>query len=94
MDPDICRKQPYLPMAADVWACGVILYTLFTGKFPFDGEFEQDLYRKIQQAKFHQVPQELGCQKIRSLFTSIFQADSSKRITAEELLEHPWVKDV
>lgn len=47
MDPDICRKVPYSAMAADVWAAGVILYIMYVGKFPFFGEFEADLNRKI-----------------------------------------------
>lgn len=47
MDPDIVRKQAYNGPAADVWACGVILYIIFVGKLPFFGEFEADLFRKI-----------------------------------------------
>jgi serine/threonine protein kinase len=47
MDPDLVKKQPYLAMAADIWACGVILYILFVGKLPFFGDFEADLFRKI-----------------------------------------------
>jgi len=47
MDPEIAKKAPYLPKAADIWAAGVILYILFIGKLPFFGEFEADLFRKI-----------------------------------------------
>lgn len=47
MDPDIVRKVPYSSFAADVWACGVILYIIYVGKLPFFGEFEADLFRKI-----------------------------------------------
>jgi len=47
MDPDIAKKVPYLPRSADIWAAGVILYILLTGKLPFFGEFEADLFRKI-----------------------------------------------
>ncbi len=60
MDPDISRKVPYLAMAADIWAAGVILYIIFTGKLPFFGEFEADLCRKIQSGKYTRLPSELG----------------------------------
>jgi len=47
MDPDISRKKDYLGQASDVWSLGVILFILTTGKLPFFGEFEADLFRKI-----------------------------------------------
>ena len=52
MDPSLAKKQPYLGHAADVWACGVILFTLLTGRLPYNAEFEADLFRKIQFAKY------------------------------------------
>ena len=47
MDPDLVRKVPYNAKAADVWACGIILYIILVGTLPFFAEFETDLYRKI-----------------------------------------------
>ena len=47
MDPDIAKKKEYNGHASDVWALGVIAFILLTGKLPFFGEFEGDLFRKI-----------------------------------------------
>ena len=92
MDPDIVRKTPYNPFASDIWACGVILYILYTGKLPFFAEFEADLYRKIQSGKFAPVPQDLPEPMIKNLFTQIFTTDSKRRPTADDVLRSAWVQ--
>ena len=38
MAPEIVSKRPYDGRAADIWALGVLLYKLLTGKFPFFGK--------------------------------------------------------
>ena len=52
MDPDLSKKTHYNGLAADVWALGVILFVMVTGKLPFSAAFEADLFRKIQGAKY------------------------------------------
>ena len=44
MAPEIVKKVPYQPHLADIWALGVLLHVLLTGKYPFHGSSEQDLY--------------------------------------------------
>lgn len=52
MCPEIVKKVNYDGMKADVWSAGVVLYLLVMGKLPFFGEFEGDLFRKIQTGKY------------------------------------------
>ena len=93
MDPDIVRKQAYNGHAADVWACGVILYIIYVGKLPFFGEFEADLFRKIQNGKFTAVPLDIGDDKVRGLFKRIFDTNPNTRLTAQQCVDHPWLRD-
>ena len=63
----------------------MILYIIYVGKLPFFGEFEGDLFRKIQGGKYTPVPAGLGDDKVRNLFKRIFNTDASTRLTAEQV---------
>ena len=47
MSPELCQKEEYIGPAADVWASGVVLYTLLFGQQPWKGTSEDNLFRKI-----------------------------------------------
>lgn len=48
MAPEIIRKNDYNGFKADIWALGVVLYVMLTGRFPFVGKTEKDLFARIQ----------------------------------------------
>lgn len=47
MAPEIVTKKDYLGPPVDVWACGVILYIMLVGTFPFRAADDKTLYNKI-----------------------------------------------
>lgn len=47
MAPEIIKRKPYKGEPADVWAIGILLYTLVCGKFPFKGKTDKELHNKI-----------------------------------------------
>ena len=38
--------------SCDIWSCGVIMYYLLSGHFPFEGVTEEQITNKIMEAKF------------------------------------------
>lgn len=91
MSPEIVSKREYMGAPSDVWACGVLLFLLLCGTFPFKSPFEKDLYRKIQKGVFV-VPSHIS-EGAANLISKIMIVDPYKRLTASEILEHSWFKE-
>jgi serine/threonine protein kinase len=47
MSPEICAKIKYDGSATDVWASGILLFTILFGYQPFKAPNEPELYKKI-----------------------------------------------
>ena len=81
--------------AMDVWACGVILFKMLTGVFPFADASNSALTRQIltdmatgtvqypQDSQVHLAAQEL--------IKMMLNPDPKQRATLEQVQEHKWV---
>lgn len=47
MAPEIVSRVEYYGPPADIWAAGVLLFCLLNGYFPFKGQTDAELYRRI-----------------------------------------------
>eukprot|EP00347_Sterkiella_histriomuscorum_P008081 403346444 len=90
MSPEIVMKREYYGGPSDIWACGVLLYVLLCGTFPFKSSFEKDLFRKISRGQFSFSCQPDLSSEVQDLITQILQVDPHKRPTASQILEHSW----
>ena len=52
MSPEVTRKIEYSGFKADIWALGVVLYVMLTGRFPFTAKTEKELFSRIQMGQF------------------------------------------
>ncbi|CAH8391275.1 unnamed protein product [Eruca vesicaria subsp. sativa] len=92
--PEILLRQEYDGKMADVWSCGVTLYVMLVGAYPFEDPAEPRDYRKTIQrilSVTYSIPEDLnlspGC---RYLISRIFVADPATRISIQEIKSHEW----
>lgn len=72
----------------DIWSCGVILYILLCGKFPFNGDTNGEIFEKIKNCNYHFNHTEFNyiSKDTINLIKRCLEPDPYKRITAEEAL--------
>ena len=89
MAPEIVSRKEYAGPPADIWALGVLLYAMLCGTFPFKGDSDKELYRKINRGYFD-VPEHLSTMS-KALLLRILQVDPDKRPTAEQISLDLWL---
>ncbi|XP_074326436.1 serine/threonine-protein kinase SAPK3-like [Apium graveolens] len=92
--PEVLSRKEYDGKIADVWSCGVTLYVMLVGAYPFEDPEDPRNFRKtigrimsVQYSIPDYVRVSADC---RHLLSQIFVANPSKRITIPEIKKHPW----
>uniref|UniRef100_A0A6N2M608 non-specific serine/threonine protein kinase n=1 Tax=Salix viminalis TaxID=40686 RepID=A0A6N2M608_SALVM len=91
--PEVLRKH-YGP-EADVWSAGIILYILLSGVPPFWAETEIGIFKQILQGKldFESEPWPSITDSAKDLIRKMLERNPKKRLSAHEVLCHPWIVD-
>ncbi|KPA78120.1 serine/threonine-protein kinase-like protein [Leptomonas pyrrhocoris] len=96
--PELIQGQPYQGEAVDAWACGVVLFALLTGCFPFDSLENDDeaLFKLIcGDAETHlaQHPALAAVEDPRAvdLVRNLLRQSPKSRYSVAEALEHPFL---
>ncbi|SMN22128.1 similar to Saccharomyces cerevisiae YPL150W Putative protein kinase of unknown cellular role [Maudiozyma saulgeensis] len=91
MAPELTERKIYDGFKIDIWALGVILYTMMTGSMPFDEEDQVKIKWKIvNSAPDYNSP--VITEDAKDLLTRLLSKDPINRPTMKEILEHPFLR--
>ncbi|XP_029976584.1 tribbles homolog 1 [Salarias fasciatus] len=89
VSPEILSgSTPYSGKMADMWSLGVMLYTMLVGRYPFHDPDPATLFSKIRRGQCC-LPEGLS-PKAKCLLQSLLRKEPCERLTAAEVLAHPW----
>ncbi|XP_039139723.1 calcium-dependent protein kinase 2-like isoform X2 [Dioscorea cayenensis subsp. rotundata] len=91
--PEVLRRN--YGKEIDIWSAGVILYILLSGVPPFWAETEKGIFDAILQGEidFETAPWPSISNSAKDLVRRMLTQDPKKRITAAQVLEHPWIRE-
>ncbi|XP_047341256.1 calcium-dependent protein kinase 1-like [Impatiens glandulifera] len=90
--PEVLRKR--YGSKSDVWSAGVIVYILLSGVPPFWAENEQGIFDEVLHGDldFSTDPWPSISEDAKDLVKKMLVRDPKRRLTAHEVLCHPWVQ--
>jgi serine/threonine protein kinase len=90
---DTNNAEVYDAEKVDVWCCGVMLYRVVCGKFPFEGEDWMEMRGRLQRGNYWPFPDDVSpdCQ---DLMTQMLNVNPEHRPCAADLVgNHPWLNE-
>jgi serine/threonine-protein kinase Chk1 len=84
--------RPYKAQPADIWSCGIVLIAMLTGELPWGDTTCEEFINYTNDTYITVTPWSKLGNATLSLIRKILVIEPSKRLTIDQILNHPWMK--
>ncbi|KAF3644810.1 CBL-interacting serine/threonine-protein kinase 14 [Capsicum annuum] len=88
--PEILTIKGYDGAKTDIWSCGIILYIMIAGYFPFYDQNLMLMYKKIYKGEFR-CPKWMS-PDVKRILSRLLDVNPGTRITIDEIIRDPWFR--
>ncbi|EYC24673.1 hypothetical protein Y032_0013g2044 [Ancylostoma ceylanicum] len=93
--PEVLKRQGY-DRSCDVWSLGVLLYAMLSGQTPFamgPNDPADEILKRVGEGRvvMDDKPWTEISDSAKDLVRRLLDVDASKRPTAKQILQHPWI---
>lgn len=75
----------------DIWAFGVMIYTLLVGRPTFECESVEDTYCKIKEVDYDFPPAIPLSEEVKDLIRNVLKKNPAHRLTLSQMRQHPFL---
>jgi len=95
--PECCKgnSESFMAKPVDVWALGVSIFIMVYKVLPYQTKIDNNVYELIQlisKGINDYQPNKTVSKELKNLLIKILEKEPSKRITAKDILDHPFFK--
>mmetsp|Transcript_131532 Transcript_131532/g.232391 ORF Transcript_131532/g.232391 Transcript_131532/m.232391 type:complete len:384 (-) Transcript_131532:95-1246(-) len=93
--PEVIKQEEY-GREIDIWSMGVICYVVLSGSLPFFHNVLHKLYRQIveRDLSFPEQAWKSVAKGAQDFILRLLQVRPGDRLTAEQALNHPWLRGI
>lgn len=91
LSPEVVQGFEY-GYETDIWSLGIVLYAIIEGSLPFNADSLDETMDLICKSEPNFSP--TTSSSLVNLISRMLTKDPKKRITLDEILQHPWCKPV
>ena len=93
MSPEIIGEVDY-DGKVDVWSAGVVTYVLLSGKPPFYGQDQKEVYNSILNSplRFDDDTWKEVSTTAKDFLQKVLKKNPEERLSSIDALNHPWLQ--